>query len=45
MLSYDGSAIMEDEAMKFLAVLRNEVENVNEVSMGIFNVEERSAQN
>lgn len=41
MLSYDASAIMEDEALKFLAVLRNEVENCNETSMGIFNLNER----
>ncbi|ODN03419.1 Pyruvate dehydrogenase protein X component, mitochondrial [Orchesella cincta] len=42
MLSYDASAIMEDEALKFLAVLRNEVENVNEISMGIFNIQSRA---
>lgn len=41
MLSYDASAIMEDDALKFLSVLRNEVENVNETSMGIYSLEER----
>jgi len=41
MLSYDASAILDDEAVKFLAVLKNEVENVNEISMGIFNIQSR----
>lgn len=39
MLSYDARAIMEDEAIKFLAMLKNEIENVNEISMGIYSLD------
>ncbi|CAL8143273.1 unnamed protein product [Orchesella dallaii] len=40
-LSYDARAIMDDEAVKFLAVLQNEIENVNEISMGIYDIQSR----
>ncbi|CAL8082568.1 unnamed protein product [Orchesella dallaii] len=46
-LSYNARAIMDDEAVKFLAVLQNEIENVNEISMGIYDIKSRieSTQN
>lgn len=40
-LSYDGSAISEEDAAKFLANLKNEVENASEISMGIYNIQSR----
>ncbi|CAL8082530.1 unnamed protein product [Orchesella dallaii] len=40
-LSYDARAIMDDEALKFLAVLQNQIENVNEISMGIYDIQSR----
>ncbi|CAG7678302.1 unnamed protein product [Allacma fusca] len=40
-LSYDGSAITEEAAAKFLANLKHEVENASEISLGIFNLQSR----
>jgi pyruvate dehydrogenase complex dihydrolipoamide acetyltransferase long form len=40
-LSYDGSAITEEAAAKFLANLKHEVENASEISLGIYNLQSR----
>ncbi|CAL8082529.1 unnamed protein product [Orchesella dallaii] len=37
--SYDARAIMDDEAVKFLQILQNQIENVNEISMGSLDIE------
>jgi hypothetical protein len=38
-LSYDRRAVDEEESSKFLAALRHEIETVNEMTTGIYNVE------
>jgi len=35
-MSYDGSAIVSEDAMKFLAIFKAEIENVSIVSTGVF---------
>jgi pyruvate/2-oxoglutarate dehydrogenase complex dihydrolipoamide acyltransferase (E2) component len=43
-LSYDRRAVDEEDASKFLAVLKDEIERVNILSMGIFTLEGRKEE-
>jgi len=43
-LSYDRRAVDEEDASKFLAVLKDEIERVNLISMGIFSLEGRKEE-
>jgi len=41
-LSYDARAIDEEDVAKFLAILKKEIENVDEVSMGFSELRARN---
>ncbi len=38
-LSYDARAIMDDTALEFMANLKDEIESVNEVGIGLYSLD------